>query len=323
MDHLQGTQIVEAARSLGHDIHSLSLWPRQPAWPLPVLEGFDAAGARSARRRPADRFQRKWLQLRLQAWQRRRAVADDVTPELLRQLDVPTCPVTREPLTHGERRDSDWSVDRLNNDGAYAAGNLAVLSTRVNRAKGRLGFETVLASAQRADAALGLEPRQWLRLAVLMVGPAYADRHELAPNLPLCAPLPVHAVRLAIQQVQRLLTLQAARPAGKNALVRALRPACRTERALHRLRALADVVHEGLKRLDDGQECWDVWLQPRVMDALILWRESLDPAAWAMAAAISGHLAGGRRFTPDRLRAWCLPSHGYIDDRSAAVRPSA
>lgn len=75
-----------------------------------------------------DRFVRKWLQLRLGAFVRGRSVAADVTVELLRRMDVSHCPVTRERLTHATRLDTDASVDRLNNDGAYAASNLAMMS---------------------------------------------------------------------------------------------------------------------------------------------------------------------------------------------------
>lgn len=318
MDNLQGTQFIEAGRSLGHDFYRLSHLPRQTDWPRPVQEGFDAASAGQMRRVNADRFCRKWLQLRLQAWQRRRAVADDVTVALLRHLDVTHCPVTREPLTHGERSDTDWSVDRLNNDGAYAASNLAILSVHANRAKGSLHFDEVLQLARRDVATHGLEPVQWQRLAALMVGPAFATRQAQAPVLPLCAPLPACSVRLALQQIQRLFTLQARRPAGKNALVRDFRRACPTLQAAQHLRTLADLVHDGLKALPDGLACWDVWLEPRVMDALVRWRAALDDRGWATAAAISGRLAGGQRVTPGSLERWCLPTRGYVPTGAAA-----
>jgi hypothetical protein len=317
MDILQGIQIVEAGRSLGHDFFHLSQSPRQHDWPLPVQEGFDAAASKNLRRRRADRFERKWLQLRLQAWQRNRAVADDVNVDLLRHLDVTHCPVSREALTHGERYGTDWSIDRLNNDGAYAASNLAVLSTRVNRAKGRLAFEDVLELSKRETATGGLAPIEWQRLATLMVGPAFATRHDLAPTLPLCAPLPACSVRLALQQIQRLFTLQATRPSGKNALVRAFRPACCDERSARMLAELGDRVHEGLKHVGEGGACWDVWLQPRVMRALVDWRHSLDERGWAIAARTSGRLAGGSRVTPTSLLPWRLSTRGYLNQDPA------
>lgn len=303
--------LAEAGRRLGHDMHATTRWLRHDGWPAPVREGFDAAAhARSARGTP-DRFVRKWLQLRLGAWRRGRIVDDEVTPDLLRALDVTHCPITRVALTHSTRTDSDWSVDRLNNDAAYAPSNLAVMSVQANRAKGAHSFDEVLALARCEHATEGLQPVHWLRLAALMLGPAYATRHLLAPSLPLCAPLPCRSTRLALQQIQRLLTLQAQRPADKNRLVRDLRPACRTQHAMLRLRTLADTVHEGLKRLPSGAECWDVWLQPGLMPALQAWREALAPPDWARAAAIAGQLAGARRETAQRLLAWRLPSRGF------------
>lgn len=313
--------IDEAGRALGHDLHRLSQIPRQSDWPEAVLAGFDAAAHQARRgghhhgRHHADRFAAKWLQLRLNAWRRHRAVAADVTPALLRELDVTHCPVTRERLTHGTLQDTDASVDRLNNDAAYAASNLAVMSVRANRAKGALGFAQVLARAESATATDGLTPTEWLRLAVLMLGPAHATCPHEAPALPLCAPLPMHAVRLALQQVQRLFTAHCQRPAGKNRLLREFASACHGHTARLRLQALGQAVHEGLKHtdghgLDDTR--WDVWLQPAVMTALRRWRDSLDDADWARVAALSGRLSQARRETPERLRLWQLPSRGFV-----------
>jgi hypothetical protein len=307
---------VEVARRLGHDLHRWTRLPSQPDWPAAIREGFDEAESRGSRRSSGDRFQRKWLQLRVGACRRNRIVADEVTPELLQQLDITHCPVTREALTHGTQADSDWSIDRLNNDGAYAASNLAVMSVKANRAKGALSFEQVLANSELEQPTAGLTPIQWLRLAVLMEGPAFATRPYLAPLLPLCAPLPCRSARLAVQQIQRLLTVQSHRPAGKNRLVRGLQQADGSEGSRLRLRTLADAVHEGLKRLPSDQECWDIWLQPGPMHALRQWRDGLDDHAWARTAAISGLLAGGRRVSPASLQAWHLPTRGYQEIRA-------
>lgn len=313
MDITDESLLAELGRQLGHDLYCRSRLPLQPDWQDSIAEGFRAAAAAGHLRHTPDRFERKWLQLRLGAWRRRRAVADDITPELLRELDVEHCPVTRERLTHGTGNPSDWSVDRLNNEGAYAATNLAVMSVRANRAKAALSFDEVLLRAQQADGAdAALTPAQWLRLAALMLGPCFATRHQLAPLLPLCAPLPLHSVRLALQQIQRLLTLHAARPAGKNALVRDLRPACHGEASQQRLRRLADAVHEGLKRLAPDEACWDVWLQAAPMEALKAWHSGLTLQEQAQAALISGRLAGAAKVTPRSLAPWRLDSQGYL-----------
>lgn len=310
---------VEAGRRLGHDLHRLSAIAPQADWPQAVREGFTAATARQgARPRHDDRFVRKWLQLRLGALARGRAVAPDVTVELLRRLDISHCPVTREPLTHATRLGSDASVDRLNNDGAYAASNLAMLSARVNRAKGTRGFAEVWALSQRADAAHGLAPGEWLRLAVLMLGPAHADRPLDVPALPLCAPLPPTSVRTALQQLQRLLTLNAGQAASRNRLLRGLLPACGSAVAEARLRLLADAVHMGLKRLAPDEPCWDVWLQPGLMAALAAWRDALGDGAWARVAWTAGQIAGGHPVNRRELDPWRLATRGYLP-RAGAV----
>ncbi|MDR5777342.1 MULTISPECIES: hypothetical protein [unclassified Caballeronia] len=92
---------------------------RDPA----VLQGF-AAGRehfRVAQHRP-DRFVSKWLQLRINAYKRRRILDAHVTPSYLKRIDSLVCPITLSPLTHGALCETDWSVDRINNNGAYAPG---------------------------------------------------------------------------------------------------------------------------------------------------------------------------------------------------------
>lgn len=311
MNHWIDGDIEEAGRVLGHDLFTQSLIPKQSNWPDVVRQGFDAAAHVGLRRQRSDRFVHKWLQLRLSAWRRGRVVASDVTPDLLREIDVDQCPITRMTLTHGALLESDWSVDRLNNDAAYAASNLAVMSVKANAAKGSLGFEQVHARARGGVASDGLEPAEWLRLAALMLGPAFATAPHAAPMLPLCAPLPPRAVRLAMQQLQRLFIQHCPRLAGKSRLVRDLAPACSSDSSRWKLGRLGGLVHEGLKRIEAPGECWDVWLMPSVMQALAQWRASLDERGWARAAAISGRLSAARRETPERLLAWHMPTRGF------------
>lgn len=306
------SDINEAGRALGHDLCTQSFLPRQASWPSPVAEGFDAAVHAGLRRRQADRFTGKWLQLRCSAFKRGRIVSPDVTPALIEAIDTAHCPVLRTPLTHGTLQDSDWSVDRLNNDAAYAASNLAVMSVKANQAKGTLRFEDVHERAQQAQCVDGLSPMAWLRLAVLMLGPAYAQRPDGAPLLPLCAPLPCRVVRLAPQQIQRLLTENCARHAGKNQMIRAFAPACANDSARMRLDVLGHAVHDGLKHTSPHDERWDVWLQPSVMAAFEGWMASLDAMSLRRAAEIAGRLSEARCETPERLRAWHLPTRGYV-----------
>jgi hypothetical protein len=126
-------------------------------------------------------FVRKWLQVRFNAWTRRRFVHPDFTPEYIAQIAKPKCPVALIALTIGTLEDTDWSVDRLNNNGAYARGNLAVLSTRVNRAKGRLGYDDVCARADGTFLDESLHTMEWARLASVMEGPCSAGGSQVRP----------------------------------------------------------------------------------------------------------------------------------------------
>jgi hypothetical protein len=144
-------------------------------------------------------------------------------------------------------------------------------------------------------------------VSLRLLGPAHADKPLDVPALPLCAPLPPTSARTALQ-VQRLLTLNAAVAASRNRLL----PACGSASAKARLRLLADAVHVGLKRLAPGDECWEVWLQPGLMEALVAWRESLTDRAWAHMSWAAGQLAGGHPVNRRELAPWQLATRGYL-----------
>ena len=77
-----------------------------------------------------NRFIRKWLLLRLNAFKRKRVFDSRVTPEYLEQIDVTHCPITLVKLTHGQMAETDWSIDRIDNDAGYIPGNLIVTSSK-------------------------------------------------------------------------------------------------------------------------------------------------------------------------------------------------
>lgn len=180
----------------------------------PVSQGWRAGAAVFGNRtlKPTVHV-RKWLQLRLNAWRRGRAFEGvQVTPHFLAQIDVALCPIMRTPLTHASGAGSDASVDRVCNQAGYAAGNLAVMSTRANAAKADLGWQdalTVVRQLQSSglDMVDGLTPLHWSRLGVLMsfVTPL---PHAEAACLPLLV-LPPNRLRLlnAVQALQAIVTL--------------------------------------------------------------------------------------------------------------------
>ena len=186
----------------------------------PVRAGWEAGqavfGARTLRATP---YVKKWLQLRLGAWMRGKAFElIQVTPNFLQQIDVSFCPITGAELTHATGEGSDASVDRVNNGAGYAAGNLAVMSTRANRAKAAYDWRDAAKFVRQVEVGNlgeidGLEARHWARLATLM---SYCTllSHAEAAHLPLLV-LPPPRLRLLnpVQAVQAALTLCFARPA--------------------------------------------------------------------------------------------------------------
>lgn len=314
--------IAEIGRVLGYDLFQFG--KRQPCndWPQSVVEGFLHAASINVVKKPGNRYINKYLQLRLNALRRHRIVDPQISPDLIQQIDVEQCPVTRRALTHGELKDTDWSVDRLNNDAAYAPHNLAVVSTLANRAKADRTYEEVYALSQQTDATNGLQPQEWLRLAALMLGPCFATRPRLAPVIPLTVPIPKQTVRLSMQQVQYVMTIMAKRSAGKNALLKNFKTVSGNDQARLCLHRLVDAVHQGLKHVESP---WDVWLQAGVMDALLAWRLSLDLRSWAIAGQVSMQLAGARPVEKNRLQSWQLKTSGYFlfPGNTRKIKPAA
>lgn len=185
----------------------------------PVRNGWEAGqatfGVRTLRATP---YVKKWLQLRLGAWMRGKSFElIQVSPNFLERIDVATCPITKAALTHATGTDTDASVDRVNNKAGYAAGNLAVMSVRANRAKSAYEWRDAASFVRQIEAGQlgaidGLSAREWARLATLM---SYCTplSHAEAANLPLLV-LPPPRLRLLnpVQAVQAGLTLCFARP---------------------------------------------------------------------------------------------------------------
>ncbi|HEV6964411.1 hypothetical protein, partial [Roseateles sp.] len=196
--------------ALGRDyaLHGLTppiahLYPQSP-----LQRGWQAARGRAVRT-PASPQVERWLALRTYAWARGRSFEDiQLTPHHLAQLDTDHCPVTRELLDDDSR-----SIDRVRDDAGYAAGNLAVMSRRANRAKGSRGYQALADMAASCAAGPitrigGLAEADWERLAVLasFVTPL---SHEEAARIPLRV-LPPNRLRLfnPVQALQALVTRQ-------------------------------------------------------------------------------------------------------------------
>jgi hypothetical protein len=180
-----------------------------------LLAGQAAFGSRTL---AATRHVRKWLQLRLHAWLRGRSVElVQVTPNYLQQIDASHCPITRVPMSSATLETSDASVDRVRNDAGYAAGNLAMMSTKANHAKAAWGRADAQRFVQQIEAEQlpglgGLNGAQWSRVAVLcsFVEPM---PHAEACELPLRV-LPPNRLRLfnPVQALQAFVSQQLLKP---------------------------------------------------------------------------------------------------------------
>lgn len=142
-----------------------------------LVNGWKEATAKKIKvKATADRYLAKHFQLRFNAWKRNRHFSDAVTADFLEYIDTPVCPVTHVVLTHGTGTGTDASVDRLNNNGAYACGNLAVMSVRANAAKDKFSYHKIIRFAYSMDEVIptsvegGFEPltrMEWARMASL------------------------------------------------------------------------------------------------------------------------------------------------------------
>lgn len=318
-----------------------------------LRQGWDAARATFGVRTLAPtRHTRKWLQLRLSAWRRSRVFEGlQVTPNYLRQIDVARCPITREALTQATCTASDASVDRVRNDGGYAAGNLAVMSTRANVAKGDADFDAALAQMRHAEAAEAgsaagpdafesasrpteakLTAAQWARIAVLCSFVTELS-HAQAAALPLLV-LPPNRLRLfnPVQALQALVTRQFAQVGWNSRIARlsALLPGKSVRRDFHVF------VSALLPRVIEAGPAGDAHtmrsaLEDAWRNALVLrcWKRlalQLDPeqAERIVLRASSLHLCDRSTVATSFERAtegWGLAQRGYVLANSATAMP--
>lgn len=318
---------------LGWDYaHYGTVPPAEHLHPLsPVRQGWEAGREIFGRRTlQSNRFVRKWLQLRLNAWLRGRVFEESqVNPTFLRQIDVPVCPVTRETLTHGTGELSDASVDRVFNDAAYAAGNLAVMSARANRAKNAYGADDAMAFVRQIEAGRlgqidGLSAEQWARIAVL-TSFATPMPHAKAAILPLLV-LPPNRLRVLnpVQSLQVMLSLQFTRRghARRCAALAGLMPSYEARHAfntfMHTLLARRLAAGRITDAMGERQAVEDLWRDPLVnqrWQRLALRLTADDCERIGRLAAERGLAGGGLRWltAESATEGWALSSAGYVE----------
>jgi hypothetical protein len=306
--NLSEIERIEAGRCLGADFAASGLQLPLDV-PSSVREGFEATGRSHRGPPPADRFLRKWLQIRLNALRRGRAVDPNVTVAHLREIDQAICPVTLVQLTHGELLDTDWSIDRLNNDGAYADGNLAVLSVRANKAKGSLSYDEVRRRSMLAEPVDGLTPREWYRMACVMYGACHAAPADGPQEwLPLATFIPSRSTWTQSAMLQQTLLRASATSRSRNQFCKALRSVSTSDNAHERLVRTVERLHY----LAKGHEHrYDALLDPGIQAEIEAWLRSLRAPQVKALRKLLAQMHGGESLAPEKLAAWSLRTRGY------------
>jgi len=300
---------AEIGHKLGWDLAHYGWDPREDA-DNDVIEGHKAGTAHfGGRRKAPDRFERKWLQLRQSALRRGRVVDESVTPEFIASIDHPICPVTLVEMTHSTRLDTDWSVDRVNNHGAYADGNLVIMSVRANRAKDRKVYWEVARIAEEKCDQDGLTAKEWGRLKCIMLG-ACNTGGTLAGEFPLLTRVPNRCARPPYYQLQHIAMLLAgAKSTVRNGCIRELNrvqpdasSAALLQLAIERLAAL-------LKTVDYKYDaCADSSFQSK----LGRWVARIPAANHIAYKKTLLSMAGGEHLSTGTVGNWSLASGGYF-----------
>lgn len=213
-------------------------------------------------------------------------------------------------LTHSELRESDSSVDRLNNNGAYARDNLAIISTKANTAKGKKSFEDVLALARGDRDEDGLSRQEWLRLACIMYGPSVLEDRKRDMLLPLATRIPNHCARLEWFQLQYCIVLASrAKASQRNKELKKLQQIASNDKA----RDLIDSVFSKMEmRRREVSYLYDAMVDSRIQDGLQKWFLGLDKLARTKLKVHLVASAGGTPFTREKLRRFSLETKGYV-----------
>ncbi len=227
----------------------------------------------------------------------------------------------------------------MRDDAGYAAGNLAVMSTRAHAAKGRRGFDDALTLMRLAEASAaappgyatlagldelcGLGGAEWARLAVLCSF-VTALSHAQAAGLPMLV-LPPNRLRLfnPVQALQALVTRQFGQDgwSGRIARIETLLAGKPIRRDFQRfVRALLPRVLESGRRSDAQAMRWaleDAWRNPLVLRCWSRFAEQLSAAQAEQVVVRASALRLGQQrsqaFTlAEATEDWALARGGFV-----------
>ena len=269
------------------------------------LGGFETAKRSTWPPANLDRYTRKWLQLRYGAWRRSRVFDENVTPCFLREIDRVTCPILGIELTHSTGEATDWSVDRLNNQGGYAVGNLAVMSTHANGAKGNLALEDIEARAALEASSTGLTPLQWKRMVSLLTGP-YSVIQERELLYPLCIVPPPYVPLNLFQELQLVLVREIRQP--RSAMLAKIAKLCCSRSGSKYFKKL--LVHLAAARAR-ATPAMEVWLDVEVFECLVAFYKTLDCQSLGKMRFSVERALGSEQVSHDMRQRWALENKGF------------
>jgi len=132
-----------------------------------IRNGFEAAKVQQVSRKRADIYEKKLLCIRDRALIKGLQVTI-TTNDLCREYEKTRgiCPVTGIPFTFAENDDTDWSVDRIDNDQGYVSNNIVIVSVIVNQAKSDLDLSGLIKGALSTHQLdNGLSDKEWFKMA--------------------------------------------------------------------------------------------------------------------------------------------------------------
>ena len=132
-----------------------------------ILNGFEAAKCQQATRSRPDMFEKKLLSIQDRALIKGLEVTITVN-DLYLELEKTKgkCPITDVPFTFAENDDTDWSVDRIDNDRGYCPDNIVIVSVIANQAKNDLDLSGIIKAALEThdtDTEL-LSSKEWFQM---------------------------------------------------------------------------------------------------------------------------------------------------------------
>jgi hypothetical protein len=132
-----------------------------------LQDGFEAARIQGVTPKKPDLFEKKLLTIKDRSLVKNLEVTitvQDLKNALKEVGNV--CPITRRRFTFAENKDTDWSVDRIDNNRGYRPGNITIISRLANEAKDNLDLASITKEYfQPSMTSTMLTNDEWLRMA--------------------------------------------------------------------------------------------------------------------------------------------------------------